>query len=402
MELVGAPLLVVQQPVVPQVDRVHAGRGRHEAVEVVRRLPRPRGVLQRPLRPADQGADRHAGGAGRAGLHVVPRDHARRQHDGPGRLRRSNIRRCTIWRRAAIRCCAFVHDRLLYLDPEPHRDTFIKPFHREQTPEFCSSCHKVHLDVPVNGYRWFRGFNDYDNWQASGVSGEGARSFYYPPKPQRCADCHMPLVPSNDPAAKNGMVRSHRFAAREHRAAVRQRRRGAAEGGPGVPAGRAGLGRHLRHRARTRAPAPDRRRRSSRGRSSGSSSTFAVGEESMNFGARQRVHRRAGRGHRRRSARSTRSVRARRIGARRSRRAHAQGRPFLPRRHGRRVRRLGRARGDRRHGPRRSSQRRASRTAARGRSIRARTSIAACCSTSTAIRSTSATRGPRDRSPTSG
>ncbi|MEO5742939.1 MAG: tetratricopeptide repeat protein [Vicinamibacterales bacterium] len=106
-----------------------------------------------------------------------------------------------------------LHDWLLYLDPKPHRETFLKPFHREQTPEFCSSCHKVHLDVPVNSYRWFRGFNDYDNWQASGVSGEGARSFYYPPKPQRCADCHMPLVSAKDPAAKDGMVRSHRFAA---------------------------------------------------------------------------------------------------------------------------------------------------------------------------------------------
>jgi Tfp pilus assembly protein PilF len=107
----------------------------------------------------------------------------------------------------------YAHDKLLYLDPQPHRETFLKPFHREQTPEFCASCHKVHLDVPVNSYRWFRGFNDYDNWQASGVSGEGARSFYYPEKSQKCADCHMPLVKSDDPAAKNGMVRSHRFAA---------------------------------------------------------------------------------------------------------------------------------------------------------------------------------------------
>jgi tetratricopeptide (TPR) repeat protein len=106
-----------------------------------------------------------------------------------------------------------VHDTLLRLDPQPHREMFLKPFHREQTPEFCSACHKVHLDVPVNAYRWFRGFNDYDNWQASGVSGEGARSFYYPPRPQKCADCHMALVDSNDPAAKNGKVRSHRFAA---------------------------------------------------------------------------------------------------------------------------------------------------------------------------------------------
>jgi tetratricopeptide (TPR) repeat protein len=104
-----------------------------------------------------------------------------------------------------------IHDTLVYLAPAPHRNTFIKPFHREQTAEFCSACHKVHLDVPVNGYRWIRGFNDYDNWQASGVSGQGARSFYYPAAPQRCADCHMPLVDSTDPAAKNGKVRSHRF-----------------------------------------------------------------------------------------------------------------------------------------------------------------------------------------------
>jgi hypothetical protein len=103
------------------------------------------------------------------------------------------------------------HDYLLKVDPKPHRDTFLKPFHGEQTPEFCSVCHKVHLDVPVNAYRWFRGFNEYDNWQASGVSGEGARSFYYPARPQKCADCHMPLVDSDDPAAKNGKVRSHRF-----------------------------------------------------------------------------------------------------------------------------------------------------------------------------------------------
>jgi hypothetical protein len=107
-----------------------------------------------------------------------------------------------------------LHDYLLYTDPEPHRKTFLKSFHREQTAQFCASCHKVHLDVPVNSYRWFRGFNEYDNWQASGVSGEGARSFYYPAKPQKCADCHMPLIAApKDPAARNGMVRSHRFPA---------------------------------------------------------------------------------------------------------------------------------------------------------------------------------------------
>jgi tetratricopeptide (TPR) repeat protein len=105
-------------------------------------------------------------------------------------------------------------DRFLtYLDPEPHRRTFMKPFMRLDSPEYCSTCHKVHLDVPVNNYRWIRGFNDYDNWQASGVSGQGARSFYYPAKSSTCTDCHMPLVPSRDPGHRDGQVHSHRFAA---------------------------------------------------------------------------------------------------------------------------------------------------------------------------------------------
>src|SRR6266542_4853596 len=103
------------------------------------------------------------------------------------------------------------HDVLMYMAPAPHRNTFLKPFHTEQASEFCASCHKVHLDRPVNHYRWFRGFNEYDNWQASAASGDGARSFYYPAKPQPCSGCHMPLVDSTDPAARNGKVRSHRF-----------------------------------------------------------------------------------------------------------------------------------------------------------------------------------------------
>jgi len=104
-----------------------------------------------------------------------------------------------------------LHDFMIKLNPEPHRRVFLKPFMKQQTAEFCSSCHKVHLDSPVNHYRWIRGFNEYDNWQASGVSGEGARSFYYPPKPQQCADCHMPLQPSNDMGNIAGQVHSHRF-----------------------------------------------------------------------------------------------------------------------------------------------------------------------------------------------
>ncbi|MEX2261884.1 MAG: tetratricopeptide repeat protein [Bryobacteraceae bacterium] len=102
---------------------------------------------------------------------------------------------------------------ITYLNPQPHKKTFMKPFMREDSAEFCSACHKVHLDVPVNDYKWFRGFNDYDNWQASGISGQGARSFYYPPKSQNCVDCHMPLVPSKDPGNHDGQIHSHRFPA---------------------------------------------------------------------------------------------------------------------------------------------------------------------------------------------
>jgi hypothetical protein len=74
----------------------------------------------------------------------------------------------------------FLHDFAVRIDPGPHKRAFLKPFHREQTAELCSACHKVHLDKPVNNYRWLRGFNEFDNWQASGVFGQGARSFLLP------------------------------------------------------------------------------------------------------------------------------------------------------------------------------------------------------------------------------
>ena len=104
-----------------------------------------------------------------------------------------------------------LHDFVVRLNPEPHRRVFLKPFMRNQVPEFCSGCHKVHLDMPLNNYRWIRGFNEYDNWQASGVSGQGARAFYYPAASMMCADCHMPLVPSKDDGNIDGYVHSHRF-----------------------------------------------------------------------------------------------------------------------------------------------------------------------------------------------
>jgi tetratricopeptide (TPR) repeat protein len=77
--------------------------------------------------------------------------------------------------------------------------------------EFCGTCHKQSLITPVNNYKWLRGFDEFDGWQNSGISGFSARSFYYPPEPRTCQQCHMPEVPSNDAGADDGMVNSHRF-----------------------------------------------------------------------------------------------------------------------------------------------------------------------------------------------
>jgi len=106
---------------------------------------------------------------------------------------------------------AAVHDALVKSKPAVHKADMLKPVFR--TSEYCGTCHKVSLDVPVNHYRWTRGQNDYDAHQDSGVTRNNARTFYLPPEAKRCQDCHMPLVPAplGDVSAKSGLVRSHQF-----------------------------------------------------------------------------------------------------------------------------------------------------------------------------------------------
>ncbi len=108
---------------------------------------------------------------------------------------------------------AFIHDVATKAKPDAHKRQMLKPFFR--TSEFCSTCHKVSLDVPVNTYRWVRGQNEYDNWHDSGVPLNASRTFYLPPVKKLCQDCHMPLedAPLGDVSARGGKVRSHRFLA---------------------------------------------------------------------------------------------------------------------------------------------------------------------------------------------
>jgi tetratricopeptide (TPR) repeat protein len=95
----------------------------------------------------------------------------------------------------------WINQQLVKAKPDFHKKTFLKPLH--QTPEFCSTCHKVSIPQELTHYKDFlRGQNHYDTFLLSGVSGHGARSFYYPEVAKsNCADCHMPLKESSDFAA---------------------------------------------------------------------------------------------------------------------------------------------------------------------------------------------------------
>ena len=96
----------------------------------------------------------------------------------------------------------WVNNTLVKAKPEMHKKTFLKPAIKDS--KFCSTCHKVSIPYALNHYKDFlRGQNHYDTFLLSGVSGHGARSFYYPPKAKgECINCHMNFVASTDFGAK--------------------------------------------------------------------------------------------------------------------------------------------------------------------------------------------------------
>src|SRR6266704_518538 len=111
----------------------------------------------------------------------------------------------------------YVNQQLVKAKPEFHKQTFLKPeVHRNA--EFCSTCHKVSIPYELNRYKEFlRGQNHYDTFLLSGVSGHGARSFYYPEKAQaNCAGCHMPLKASDDFGAKFFNPTNHALSIHNH------------------------------------------------------------------------------------------------------------------------------------------------------------------------------------------
>ncbi|MHC4947782.1 MAG: multiheme c-type cytochrome [Planctomycetota bacterium] len=112
------------------------------------------------------------------------------------------------WRKLA-------RDFLIRTYPAEHNRLAKRVF---KAPEYCAACHKQFIDEEVNNVGWVQLQNQYDNWKASHWYHEGD-----PTKTVECRECHMPLVPSDDPAAGDsadynrdpgdGMHRSHRFIA---------------------------------------------------------------------------------------------------------------------------------------------------------------------------------------------
>lgn len=97
----------------------------------------------------------------------------------------------------------WVNNTLVKAKPDLHKRTFLKPLHKDE--DFCSTCHKVSLPFELNKYKDFlRGQNHHDTYLLSGVSGHGARSFYYPEVAKsNCAECHMGYQPSHDFGARD-------------------------------------------------------------------------------------------------------------------------------------------------------------------------------------------------------
>ena len=110
----------------------------------------------------------------------------------------------------------FLRDFLIRSYPREHMNSLSKQVFK--TPEYCAACHKQFIDEQINNVGWVQLQNQYDNWKES--------RWNHPGKPQatiECRECHMMLVPSEDPARgdsgdynrspNDGLARSHRFIA---------------------------------------------------------------------------------------------------------------------------------------------------------------------------------------------
>jgi uncharacterized membrane protein len=104
-----------------------------------------------------------------------------------------------------------INNKLVETFPEQHKTDLNNKLIKD--PKSCAACHTQFMDKDMNNWGWVKMQDDYAAWLESPFSGHHNDNFASE-NTQRCQDCHMPLVPSSDPSAnKDGLIRSHNFAA---------------------------------------------------------------------------------------------------------------------------------------------------------------------------------------------
>jgi len=102
-----------------------------------------------------------------------------------------------------------LHDHLLRMRPYQHRQDMGNSVLKK--PRFCSTCHTQFMDKNMNDWGWVKMQDEYTAWTQSPFSKHHDETFSSK-NTTTCQDCHMPLVPSNDPSSnKDKLVRSHNF-----------------------------------------------------------------------------------------------------------------------------------------------------------------------------------------------
>lgn len=102
-----------------------------------------------------------------------------------------------------------LHDLAIRLDAKEHKKQLNNSFIKSS--EFCATCHVQFMDKDLNKWGWLQMQDEYNSWLNSPYSGANVQSSTHTERTD-CQGCHMPLVSSKDPAAKNGLIRSHDFA----------------------------------------------------------------------------------------------------------------------------------------------------------------------------------------------
>ena len=83
-----------------------------------------------------------------------------------------------------------------------------------RTAQLCGTCHRSFLSPTTGNAAHLTGQDDLGAWQRSIYAGSAAARIDEPLDKAECRTCHMPLEPAplGDAAAKDGKIRSHRFA----------------------------------------------------------------------------------------------------------------------------------------------------------------------------------------------